>query len=294
MNCERTGERALASAETNLCGGVKVPKVVGIRFKPAHKVYYFDPTGFEDLKTGEYVVVETNKGLEVGRVVIPPREVSKDRISKPLKGIKRRATAWDLTQMDYHKRQEPEALEKCRRIAKKLGLPIKVVGVEYSFDGSRLTVYFTAESRLDLKEFTKALSKELKTRIELHQLGVRDETKLLGGIGPCGRILCCASFLSEFTSISIKMAKLQDLPINPTAISGLCNRLLCCLSYESEVYKEAKERLPKVGQKVKTPHGIGEVTSINIIKETVTVRLESEATAEVPADQVESITERAE
>jgi len=261
--------------------------VVGIRFKEACKIYYFDPTGFEDLKPGEYVVVETTRGQEVGRVVIPPREVPEEEIGKPLKGIIRRATAWDLTRMDFYKHQEDEALQKCREVAKQLDLPIKVVKAEYNFDGSRLTVYFTSENKLDFKKFTQKLSQALKTRIELRQIGVRDETKLLGGIGPCGRILCCASFLSEFSSISIKMAKMQDLPINPTAISGLCNRLLCCLRYENEVYKEVKERLPKVGQKVITPYGEGEVTGINVLKETVTVQLESEASVELSADQLE-------
>lgn len=266
-----------------------MPLVVGIRFKRASKIYYFDPTGFEDLKVDEYVVVETARGMEIGQVVLPPREIPEDQIGKPLKGIIRRANALDLTRMDFYKHKEDEALKKCREIARQLELPIKVVRAEYNFDGSKLTVYFTAETKADFKEFTRILSQKLKTRIELHQIGVRDETKLMGGIGPCGRILCCASFLSEFSSISIKMAKIQDLPINPTAISGLCNRLLCCLRYENELYKEVKERLPKVGQRVMTPHGEGKVTALNVLKETVTIQLESEASVEVPADQVKPV-----
>lgn len=264
-----------------------MPLVVGVRFRESCKVYNFDATGFEDLSIGDYVVVETAQGRAIGKVVIPPQEVAEGEIELPLKGIIRRATPWDLVRMDFYRHKEGEALEKARELARKLGLEIKLVRAEYNFEGTKLDLYFTSEGKPALKEFTQLLEGELEVKVELHPIGVRDEAKFLGGLGPCGRILCCASFLTEFASITIKMAKTQDLAINPAAISGLCNRLLCCLRYEYETYKEFKERLPKVGQKIKTPQGEGKITAINVIKETVTVRLEDETTVEIPASQVE-------
>ncbi len=263
-----------------------MPKVVGIRFKPASKVYYFDPTGFEDLKVGDWVIVETTRGREAGQVVIGPREVPQEEVVGQLKGILRRATAQDMAQLAYYRHLEPEALRKCREMVAEHGLPMKVVKAEYNFDGSHLVFYFTAEKRVDFRELLRKLAKTFKTKIELRQIGVRDEAKLLGGLGRCGRPICCHSFLSEFVPISIKMAKLQDLPLSPEEISGICGRLLCCLAYEHEYYAQAKEKLPKVGEKVQTPHGPGKVVGVNVIKETVTVELESAVTLEFPAHKV--------
>ncbi len=264
-----------------------MPVVVGVRFREGCKIYSFDATGFEDLASGDYVVVETVQGRNIGKVVIPPREISGEEIETPLKGIIRRATPWDLVRMDFYRRKGEEALARARELAREMGLGIKLVRAEYNFEGTKLNFYYTSEEKLNLKEFAQRLEDELEAKVEFVQIGVRDEAKFMGGIGPCGRILCCASFLTEFASISVKMAKVQDLPINPTAISGLCNRLLCCLRYEFDVYREFKERLPKVGQKIKTPHGEGKITAINVVKETVTVRLEDESTVEIPASQVE-------
>jgi len=266
---------------------IEMPLVVGVRFREGFKVYNFDATGFEDLSTEDYVVVETAQGQTIGKVVIPPREIPEEDIELPLKGIIRKATPWDLVRMDFYRRQEGESLEKARELARKLELEIKLVRAEYDFEGTKLNLYFTSEGKPNLKEFTQLLEGELGVKVELHHIGVRDEAKFLGGIGPCGRILCCASFLTEFASITIKMAKIQDLAINPAAISGLCNRLLCCLRYEYETYKEFKERLPKVGQKIKTPQGEGKITAINVIKETITVQLEDETIVEIPVSQVE-------
>ncbi|MCS7286992.1 MAG: regulatory iron-sulfur-containing complex subunit RicT [Anaerolineae bacterium] len=264
-----------------------MPLVVGLRFREGCKIYSFDATGFEDLARGDYVVVETTQGRNIGKVVIPPREVTEKEIETPLRGIIRKATSWDLVRMDFYRREGEKALDRARELARKSGLGIKLIRAEYNFEGTKLNLYFTSEEKLNLKELAQALEKELDVKVEFFQIGVRDEAKFMGGIGPCGRILCCASFLTEFASISIKMAKVQDLPINPAAISGLCNRLLCCLRYEYEIYKEFKERLPKVGQKIKTPQGEGKITAINVIKETVTVRLENETTIEIPVSQVE-------
>ncbi len=264
-----------------------MPLVVGVRFREGCKIYSFDASGFEDLERGDYVVVETAQGWNIGKVIIPPREIAEGEIETPLKGIIRKATPWDLLRMDLYRQKGGEALAKARELAKKLELRIKLVRAEYNFEGTKLNLYFTSEEKLNLKEFAQRLEEELEVKVEFIQIGVRDEAKFMGGIGPCGRILCCTSFLTEFASISIKMAKVQDLPINPTAISGLCNRLLCCLRYEYDIYKEFKERLPKVGQKIKTPQGEGKITAINVIKETVTIRLEDESTVEIPALQVE-------
>ena len=262
-----------------------MPLVVGIQFRENCKIYSFDATGFEDLTRGDYVVVETARGLEVGKVVVPPREMAS--VETPLKGIVRKATPWDLVRMDFYRHKEAEALAKARQLARDIGLSIKLVRAEYDFEGTKLTIFFTSEGRADFKELASLLEEELEVKVELSSIGVRDEAKFIGGIGPCGRLLCCASFLTEFGSVSIKMAKVQDLPINPAAISGLCNRLLCCLRYEFETYKDFKERLPKVGQKIKTPKGEGKLVAINVVKETVTVRLEDETTVELPAEQVE-------
>ncbi|MFQ5814342.1 MAG: stage 0 sporulation family protein [Anaerolineae bacterium] len=263
-----------------------MPKIVGIRFKPVSKIYYFDPTGFEDLEAGDYVIVETARGREAGEVAIAPKEVPKDEIVSKLKGIVRRAEPWDLVQMEHHRCLECKALEMGREKVAEYGLPMKMVKAEYNFDGSHLVFYFVAEKRVDFRDLVRDLAKAFETKIELRQVGVRDEAKLIGGLGRCGRPLCCISFLSEFNPVSIKMAKQQNLPLSPMEISGLCGRLFCCLTYENEYYAEIKKRLPRVGKKVNTPYGRGKVTGINVLKETVNVELESEATVELPAKDV--------
>ncbi|MGA9349256.1 MAG: stage 0 sporulation family protein [Anaerolineae bacterium] len=265
-----------------------MPKVVGIRFKPVSKIYYFDPAGFEDLEVGDYVIVETTRGREAGEVAIALKEVPEDEVISQLKGIVRRAEPWDLVQMEHYRRLEPKTLEVCREKVAEYGLPMRVVKAEYSFDGSHLAFYFVAEKRIDFRDLVRDLAKTFKTKIELRQIGVRDEVKFMGGLGRCGRPLCCISFLSEFSPVSIKMAKQQDLPLSPMEISGLCGRLLCCLTYENEYYTEVRSSLPQVGEKVITPHGPGKVTGINVLKETVSVELESEVTVEIPAKDLGS------
>ncbi len=265
-----------------------MPKVVGIRFRPVSKIYYFDPTGFEDLEVGDYVIVETSRGSEAGQVVIAPKGVAEEEVVGSLKPIIRRAQAWDLLQMQTFQDREEEALAKCREKVAQYGLPMKVVKAEYSFDGSRLVFFFTSEKRIDFRALVRDLAKTFRTRIELHQIGVRDEAKLIGGLGRCGQSLCCATHLGEFNPVSIKMAKQQNLSLSPMEISGLCGRLLCCLAYENEYYCQVRERLPKIGEKVVTHHGSGKVTGVNVLKETVDVQLESEVTIEIPASEVRS------
>jgi len=259
-------------------------KVVGVRFKPAGKIYYFDAARFEDLKVDEYVVVDTARGQALGRVITPPQEIGEP--SEHLKPIERRATSFDLSERERYRLQEREALERCREEATEHGLEMKIIKAEYNFDGSRLVVYFTAEKRVDFRELVRDLARTLKTKVELRQVGVRDEAKLLGGLGRCGLALCCATHLCEFSPVSIKMARLQNVSLSPAEISGLCGRLLCCLAYESETYRSLKERFPKVGTLVETPYGVGEVKSVNVLKETVEVELKSEVTVEVSAEEV--------
>lgn len=265
-----------------------MPEVVGVRFRRAGKIYYFDPTGFEDLKVGTYVVVDTARGEDIGQVVMASKEVTDDRVVGQLKGILRPAQPWDLLQMQHFRDREGEALEKCRQKIAEYGLLMKVIKAEYNFDGSRLVFYFTAEKRVDFRKLVKELAKTFRSRIELKQVGVRDEAKLVGDLGRCGRPLCCASFLCEFNPVSIRMAKQQDLPLSPMEISGICGRLLCCLVYENDYYVEVKKRLPKVGDVVVTPLGSGKVSGINVLKETLSVELDSEATIEISAEELKT------
>jgi cell fate regulator YaaT (PSP1 superfamily) len=265
-----------------------MPKIVGIRFKPVSKIYYFDPTDFEDLEVGDYVIVETARGREAGEVAIAPKEVPKDEVVGKLKGIVRRAEPWDLVQMEHHRCLAHEALEVGQEKAAEYNLPMKIVKAEYNFDGSLLVFHFVAENRVDFRDLVRDLAKTFKAKIELKQVGVRDEAKLMGGLGRCGRPLCCISFLSEFKPVSIRMAKQQNLPLSPTEISGRCGRLLCCLTYENEYYVEMKKKLPRVGERVNTHYGPGKVTDVNVLKETVSVKLESEVTVEVPAEGAKS------
>jgi cell fate regulator YaaT (PSP1 superfamily) len=263
-----------------------MPLIVGIRFNPAGKVYYFDPTGFQEVRMGEFLVVETSRGEEVGRVVIPPRDVDDEEVTKRLKSVRRRATALDLTQMVFYRHKEQQALARCQEKVQEHNLPMKVVRAEYNYDGSRLVFFFAAEKRVDFRSLVQDLARSFRARIELRQIGVRDEAKLLGGMGRCGRTLCCATWLTEFSPVSIKMAKLQDLPLSPMDISGVCGRLLCCLAYESDQYASIKEDLPRVGKVIDTPQGQGKVVAVNVIKETVQVELESQIIAEVSRQEL--------
>jgi cell fate regulator YaaT (PSP1 superfamily) len=259
--------------------------IVGIRFKRAGRLYYFDPAGIE-MEVGDYVVVKTARGLEMGQVVIAPRQVLANEITEPLKPVMRKAGAEDIERAADFKAKEDEAQAECGRLIEKLGLPMKLLGTEYNLDGSRLTFYFSATERVDFRELVRELNRRFKVRVELRQLGPRDETKLMGGFGRCGRPLCCVSFLTEFSPVSIKMAKEQNLPLNPLKISGICGRLLCCLAYETEQYHAMKEKLPKVGQTVNTSMGMAKVVGTNPLKATVLVELESQATVELSLNDI--------
>ncbi|WP_322820561.1 stage 0 sporulation family protein [Chloroflexus sp.] len=251
-----------------------MPVVVGIRFKDSGKIYYFDPRDLE-LHVGDQVIVETVRGFELAKVAFERREVGDDEIVGELKPVVRRAEASDLMRMAELQQYHAEALARCAEKVQEHGLPMKLVKAEYSFDGSRLTFYFTADQRVDFRQLVRDLARTFKTRIELRQIGPRDEAKMLGGIGPCGRILCCTSFLPDYARVTIKMAKDQDLPLNPSKISGVCGRLLCCLSYEHEQYLEMRAQLPKRGSWVMTPDGPGEVIGQNVLKQQVLVQLAS-------------------
>ena len=245
-------------------------KVVGIRFQRAGKIYYFDPLDY-DLETAMHVIVETARGVEMGTVLIPPKEVDDDKVVQPLKPVIRIATDDDEKVIEKNKEKEAEAYVICKEIAKH-GLDMKLVAAEYTFDNNKLLFYFTADGRIDFRELVKDLASVFRTRIELRQIGVRDETKMLGGIGICGRELCCRSYLTDFVPVSIKMAKEQNLSLNPTKISGVCGRLMCCLKNEQETYEYLNSRLPSVGDSVITPTGMhGEVSGVNVLRQLVKV-----------------------
>ena len=258
--------------------------ITGIRFRPAGRIYYFDPQG-QSYTTGQYVIVETVRGVEAGRVVIASKKMAESDLSDPLKPILRLATEDELRMMLSFKSKEKEALVKCAERVAQHALPMKLVESEYTFDGSRLTFYFTADERVDFRALVRDLAAAFRTRIELRQIGARDQAKLQGGLGPCGKTLCCSSWIADFGVISIKMAKEQGLPLNPSKISGVCGRLLCCLSYENENYIQAKQSMPQVGAILNTPSGPGKVVSINVPQESVEVMLESGATIQVPVNQ---------
>lgn len=260
-------------------------RVVGVRFKRAGKVYYFDPGDLEPVKGGK-VIVETARGIELGEVVSPVKEVAEEELTSPLKRVIRLATAADEVQLKENQAREKEAFTIAERKIAEHGLEMDLVDVEYTFDGSKIIFYFTAEGRVDFRELVRDLAGVFRTRIELRQIGVRDEAKMLGGIGPCGRALCCATFLGDFAPVSIKMAKEQNLSLNPTKISGLCGRLLCCLRYESEHYERAKAAFPPVGTPVATADGEGKVAAINVIKGTISVEFPTGATHDYQADAV--------
>ena len=249
-------------------------EVIGVRFKEVGKVYYFDP-GKATLKTGDTVIVETSRGVECGKVAIPNKEVPDEQIVHPLKKLIRKATKEDYRRLEENKKKEKEALRICEEKVAEHGLEMKLVDVEYTFDNSKILFYFTADGRVDFRTLVKDLASVFRTRIELRQIGVRDESKMLGGLGVCGRPFCCNSFLGEFHPVSIKMAKEQGLSLSPTKISGTCGRLMCCLKYEQEAYTDLLKRTPKVGAIVKTPLGKGVVIESNLLSQTLKVKMDN-------------------
>jgi cell fate regulator YaaT (PSP1 superfamily) len=251
-----------------------MPTVVGVAFRPVTKVYYFDPQELTNLQPDEYVVVETTRGRTMGQVVFAPREVSESDVSGTLKPVVRVATAWDMVQADQMAHREAEAVKIASVRSQALGMTIKISKVEFSFDGSSAVVYFTSEQRVDFRNLVHDLSAHLHTRVEMRQVGVRDEAKFIGGFGKCGRELCCATWLREFTPVSIKMAKTQDLPLNAPEVSGLCGRLLCCLAYENDFYAEARKQMPRINSFVETPEGPGKVRQVHVLANKITVMVE--------------------
>ncbi|MCM1257123.1 MAG: stage 0 sporulation family protein [Roseburia sp.] len=246
-------------------------KVVGVRFRNAGKIYYFNPAKLE-METGTHVIVETARGVEMGTVILAPKNVEDDAVVQPLKTVIRVATEADEKIVKRNKEKEKEAFKICLEKIEKHQLDMKLVDAEYTFDNNKLLFYFTADGRIDFRELVKDLASVFRTRIELRQIGVRDETKILGGVGICGRALCCHTYLSEFVPVSIKMAKEQNLSLNPTKISGVCGRLMCCLKNEQETYEYLNSRLPSMGDHVTTPEGLkGEVQNVNVLRQLVKV-----------------------
>jgi len=265
-----------------------MPQIVGIKFRRSSKVYYFSPNEIQGLRVGEWVVVETARGREVGKVAFVPRDCPEKEIPGKLKDVLHRASALDLTQMEKYQQREENALQRCSEKVDEYGLPMKVITAEYNYDGTYLTFYFAAEKRVDFRELVKDLARIFRTRIELRQVGVRDEVKLIKGYGQCGRPHCCSTWMGEFRPISIRMAKKQDLPLSPMEISGTCGRLLCCLSFEHELYCEVKSKMPRIGKNIETPWGVGRVKGLNVLQETVTVELKDQATATLSLDELNS------
>ena len=264
-------------------------KVIGVRFRTAGKIYFFNPASY-DIKRGDHVIVETARGVEFGTVVGDIKEVEDDKVVQPLKPVLRIANEKDIAQEASNKQKEKEAFKICLEKIRKHDLAMKLIDAEYTFDNNKVLFYFTADGRIDFRELVKDLAAVFKTRIELRQIGVRDETKILGGIGICGRPLCCHTHLSEFIPVSIKMAKEQNLSLNPTKISGVCGRLMCCLKHEEETYEELNRKLPNVGDQVTTKDGQrGEVQSINILRQLVKVIVENGDEKEIqeyPVDEL--------
>ncbi|MEK3979416.1 stage 0 sporulation family protein [Psychrobacillus sp. FSL K6-2836] len=246
--------------------------VVGVRFKKAGKIYYFDPVDFA-LEKDDYVIVETARGVEYGKVVVPIKQVGEHDVVLPLKQVVRPSSDKDRIQVEENRLESAQALALGTEKIIERNLEMKLVDVEYTFDRNKIIFYFTAEGRVDFRDLVKDLASVFRTRIELRQIGVRDEAKMLGGIGPCGRMLCCSTFLGDFEPVSIKMAKDQNLSLNPSKISGLCGRLMCCLKYENDEYETAREQMPDIGDKVETPDGLGRVVSMNILERVLRIEL---------------------
>ncbi|MEK3973184.1 MULTISPECIES: PSP1 domain-containing protein [unclassified Psychrobacillus] len=247
-------------------------KVVGVRFKKAGKIYYFDPVDY-DLEKDDYVIVETARGVEYGKVVVPIKQVGENDVVLPLKQVVRPSTEKDRIQVEENRLESAQALALGTEKILQRELEMKLVDVEYTFDRNKIIFYFTAEGRVDFRDLVKDLASVFRTRIELRQIGVRDEAKMLGGIGPCGRMLCCSTFLGDFEPVSIKMAKDQNLSLNPSKISGLCGRLMCCLKYENDEYETAREQMPDIGDRIETPDGYGKVVSMNILERILRIEL---------------------
>ena len=249
-------------------------KIVGIRFRNVGKIYYFDPKNYK-MQVGDHVIVETARGVEFGRVVLGPKEVGEDEVVHPLKEVLRVATQADEDREQQNRIKEKDAFKICQKKIREHGLEMKLIDAEYTFDNNKVLFYFTADGRIDFRQLVKDLAAIFKTRIELRQIGVRDETKILGGIGICGRSLCCHTYLSEFAPVSIKMAKEQNLSLNQTKISGVCGRLMCCLKNEQETYEELNKKLPGIGDTVTLPGGIqGTVQNVNVLRQRVKVVVE--------------------
>lgn len=262
--------------------------VVGVRFKKAGKIYYFDPLDYP-LAIDDYVIVETARGIEYGKVASHVREVDENDVVLPLKKIIRKANKDDHAQVEENRTDAEHAFTKCVEKIKEHELDMKLVDVEYTFDRNKIVFYFTAEGRVDFRNLVKDLAAIFRTRIELRQIGVRDEAKMLGGIGPCGRMLCCSTFLGDFEPVSIKMAKDQNLSLNPSKISGLCGRLMCCLKYENDEYEEAKSLMPDIGEKIQTPEGPGKVVGLNLLERVLQVSLtDQEQVLEYSWEELES------
>ena len=255
-------------------------KVIGVRFQENGKVYSFDPNGIE-AGIGQYVIANTSRGPDLGEVVIPPSEQDPALQTENLKKLIRIATDEDVRHASDNRLKEQEAFAVCQRKIAEHKLEMKLVSVEYAFDNSKILFFFTANGRVDFRSLVKDLASVFRMRIELRQIGVRDEAKMLGGLGPCGRPICCRAFLDQFQPVSIKMAKEQNLSLNPTKISGVCGRLMCCLKYEQDHYEQTRKRMPRVGREVSTPDGVGQVSDLNIVKETVFVRLTNGDTSEI-------------
>ncbi len=255
-------------------------KIIGVRFKPVGKVYYFDP-GELNVERGSHVIVETARGVEFGEVVFGVRELEDDKVPKPLRQVLRIADENDVARYNENRENEKKAFSVCLNKIEKHKLEMKLIDVEYAFDGSKILFYFTAEGRVDFRDLVKDLANVFRTRIELRQIGVRDEAKMMGSVGMCGKALCCSTFLGEFAPVSIKMAKEQGLSLNPAKISGACGRLMCCLKFEQDAYEDLIKRTPREGSLVKTPDGKGTVESVSLLKQRVKVKIDSETTAEL-------------
>ena len=247
-------------------------KVIGVRFRTAGKIYFFSPLNFE-IKRGDHVIVETARGIEFGTVMTGVTEVEDEKVIQPLKPVIRIANERDIEQEANNKLKEKDAFKICLEKIRKHELEMKLIDAEYTFDNNKVLFYFTADGRIDFRELVKDLAAIFRMRIELRQIGVRDEAKMLGGVGNCGRGLCCSTWLSDFEPVSIKMAKVQNLSLNPSKISGICGRLMCCLKFENEVYTHLKKGMPSTGEKIKTPDGVAVVTDVNILESTVKARL---------------------
>jgi cell fate regulator YaaT (PSP1 superfamily) len=263
-----------------------MPLVCGVRFRGVGKVYHFAPGDEHDLQVEDHVVVETARGVELGQVAQAVQEIDGKDLVGELKPVVRRATTTDLLDAELYRSKEDEAADTCRSHVARMGLAMKIVSAEYAFDGSRLTFFFTSEERVDFRDLVRELARHFRTRIELRQIGVRDEARIVGGLGKCGRPLCCKTWLSDFSPVSIRMAKQQDLPLSPMEISGQCGRLLCCLGYENDFYKDVKGKFPKVGKRIDTPIGEGKVVKISVLRETVTILFDDGSTVDMTADQV--------